>query len=149
MTILNTPREYMRECIKNYRPVSILPIFGKIFEKIIYKRLYTFFTANGVLHKDQFGFRKGRSTTHALHKSVDSITKNLANGKHVLGILIDLSKAFDTLDHETLLSKLHNYGVRGILTLSLLKSYFCSRLHCSLRTRHSLDSASHYPTGNS
>jgi hypothetical protein len=115
-----------RECIENYRPVSILPIFGKIFEKIIYKRLYTFFTANGVLHEDQFGFRKGHSTTHALHKSVDSITKNLANGKHVLGIFIDLSKAFDTLDHETLLSKLHNYGVRGI-ALSLLKSYLTDR----------------------
>ena len=95
-----------KECIENYRPVSILPIFGKIFEKIIYKRLYNFFMAKGVLHEDQFGFRKGHSTAHALHKSVNSIKTNLENGKHVLGIFIDLSKAFDTLDHGILLSKL-------------------------------------------
>ena len=114
------------ECIENYRPVSILPLFGKIFEKIIYKRLYTFFTSKGILHEEQFGFRKGHSTTHALHKSVDSISKSLASGKHVLGIFIDLSKAFDTLDHQTLLSKLENYGIRGV-ALSLLKSYLTER----------------------
>ena len=57
-----------KENIENYRPVSILPIFGKIFEKIIYKRLYKFFTAKGILHDEQFGFRKGHSTSHALHK---------------------------------------------------------------------------------
>ena len=83
-----------KESIENYRPVSILPIFGKIFEKIIYTRLYAFFTAKGILHEDQFGFRKGHSTTHALHKSVESISDKMKNGKHVLGIFIDLSKAF-------------------------------------------------------
>ena len=116
-----------KECIENYRPVSTLPIFGKIFEKIIYKRLYTFFTANGVLHDNQFGFRKGHSTKHALHESVETINKSLLLGKHVLGIFIDLSKAFDTLDHSTLLCKLENYGVRGNALL-LLKSYLSERL---------------------
>ena len=81
-----------KELVENYRPVSILPLFGKIFEKIIYVRLMKFFTANDILHEDQFGFRKGHSTTHALHKSVDVITRSLAAGKHVLGIFIDLSK---------------------------------------------------------
>jgi hypothetical protein len=89
-------------------------------------KIYTFFTANGILHDDQFGFRKGHSTTHALHKSVETITKNLKQGKHVLGVFIDLSKAFDTLDHSTLLSKLENYGVR-CTALVLLKSYLTDR----------------------
>ena len=115
-----------KESIENYRPVSILPIFGKIFEKIIYKRLYTFFTANDILSNEQFGFRKGHSTSHALHKSVDSITTSTSSGNHVLGIFIDLSKAFDTLDHRILLRKLENYGVRG-QALGLLKSYLSDR----------------------
>ena len=118
-----------KECIENYRPVSILPVFGKVFEKIIYKRLYSFLSSNGVLHDQQFGFRKGHSTTHALHKSVNDITKSIANNKHVLGIFIDLSKAFDTLDHNILLRKLENYGIRGH-ALTLLKSYLSSRLQC-------------------
>ena len=115
-----------KECIENYRPVSILPIFGKIFEKIIYNRLYTFLTANGVLHDEQFGFRKGHSTTHALHRSVINISKSLSNNRHVLGIFIDLSKAFDTLDHNILLKKVENYGIRGH-ALNLLRSYLENR----------------------
>ena len=115
-----------KECIENYRPVSILPLFGKIFEKVIYKRLYNFFTSKGVLTDSQFGFRKGYSTTHALHKSIDSVTKSLASNKHVLGIFIDLSKAFDTLDHDILLNKLNSYGIRGT-ALTLLKTYLTNR----------------------
>ena len=112
--------------IENYRPVSILPIFGKIFERIIYNRLYKFLTSKGVLQDEQFGFRKGHSTSHALHKSVHSISNSLANGKHVLGVFIDLSKAFDTLDHGILLHKLYTYGIRGTAH-SLLKSYLSDR----------------------
>ena len=118
-----------KECIENYRPVSILPVFGKVFEKILYKQLYSFLSSNSVLHDQQFGFRKGHSTTHALHKSVNDITKSIAKNKHVLGIFIDLSKAFDTLDHNILLRKLENYGIRGC-ALTLLKSYLPSRLQC-------------------
>ena len=103
-----------------------LPLFGKIFEKVIYKRLYNFLTSKGVLTDSQFGFRKGHSTTHALHKSIDSVTKSLASNKHVLGIFIDLSKAFDTLDHDILLNKLNSYGIRGT-ALTLLKSYLTNR----------------------
>lgn len=114
------------ELLENYRPVSILPIFGKIFEKIIYKRLYSFFTSQGLLHETQFGFRSGHSTSHALNLSVELIQKELAKKKHVLGVFIDLSKAFDTLDHNILLEKLSSYGIRGN-THKLLASYLTDR----------------------
>ena len=114
------------QLIENYRPVSTLPIFGKILEKVIYARLYSFFTANNTLSDNQFGFRKQHSTSHALNYSVSHIENCLKNGEHILGIFIDLSKAFDTIDHDLLLIKLEKYGVRGN-TLKLLKSYLTDR----------------------
>ena len=114
------------ELLQNYRPVSTLPIFGKIFEKIIYSRLYGFLTSQGILHDRQFGFRKGHSTSHALNYSIHHITEALKRGCHVLGIFIDLSKAFDTIDHNILLHKLQNYGIRGEAH-NLLKSYLSDR----------------------
>jgi len=114
------------ELLQNYRPVSTLPIFGKIFEKVIYSRLYGFLASNGTLHDSQFGFRKGHSTSHALNYTNHYINEALMKGNHVLGIFIDLSKAFDTIDHRILLEKLHNYGVRGEAH-SLLKSYLTDR----------------------
>ena len=83
------------ELMKNYRPVSTLPIFGKIFEKVIYVRLYYFFVSQGILHNKQFGFRKNHSTTHSLNYSISQIKNALNKGEHVLAIF-DLSKAFDT-----------------------------------------------------
>ena len=114
------------ELLENYRPVSTLPIFGKIFEKVIYSRLYGFLASSGILHDSQFGFRKGHSTSHALNYTTHYINEALVRGNHVLGIFIDLSKAFDTIDHEILLSKLQNYGIRGEAH-SLLKSYLLDR----------------------
>ena len=114
------------ELLQNYRPVSTLPIFGKIFEKIIYSRLYGFLTSQGILHESQFGFRLGHSTSHALNYSIHHIREALKKGDHVLGIFIDLSKAFDTIDHKILLSKLESYGIRGEAH-KLLKSYLTNR----------------------
>ena len=114
------------ELLENYRPVSTLPIFGKIFEKIIYKRLYSFFTSQNLIHDKQFGFRQNHSTSHAINYSVHKVTQALKQGEHVLGIFIDLSKAFDTIDHEILLSKLTTYGVRGTAH-SLIRSYLTGR----------------------
>ena len=111
------------ELLENYRPISILPIFGKIFEKIVYKRLYSFLTEKKVLNGNQFGFRKGRSTAHALHSSVKIIEDAVRNNMHVIGIFIDLSKAFDTIDHDIMLEKLEHYGVRGVA-----KQFFVSYL---------------------
>ena len=84
-------------------------------------------TSKGILYGNQFGFRKSHSCSHALNYSISEIQKCLSNNKHVIGIYIDLSKAFDTIDHVKLLDKLYMYGVRGT-THSLLKSYLSNRL---------------------
>ena len=79
----NYPNIYKKDdeqLLENYRPVSTLPIFGKIFEKIIYVRLYSFLTTDGTLHKSQFGFRKGHSTSHALNYSIHQIQQALKQG---------------------------------------------------------------------
>ena len=95
------------QLLKNYRPVSTLPIFGKKFKKIIYSRLYSFFVFQGILCDKQFGFRKSYSTNHGLNYFISHIKSELKKGNHVLGIFIDLlSKAFDTIDHGILIKKL-------------------------------------------
>ena len=114
------------ELLENYRPVSTLPVFGKILEKLIYKRFYSFFVAKGILNENKFRFRKNHSTSHALNYSVENIESLLRNKQHVLGIFIDLSKAFDTIDHNKLLAKLNNYGIRGN-ALKLISSYLSNR----------------------
>ena len=110
----------------NYRPISVLPIFGKIFEKVMYSRLYNFFTSTSIFYSKQFGFRKNHSTGHAINYSVDKILTQLQKRNHVIGIFIDLSKAFDTIDHTKLIVKLEHYGIRGTC-LELLKSYLENR----------------------
>ena len=114
------------QLLENYRPVSTLPVFGKILEKLIFNRVYSFLITKGIMHENQFGFRKGHSTNHALNYSINHIETLLKNNKHVLGIFIDLSKAFDTISHDKLLTKLNNYGIRGN-ALQLIKSYLSNR----------------------
>ena len=115
-----------KENFENYRPISIIPAFAKIFEKIIYARLYGFLSTNNVISDTQFGFRKGHSTSHALNYSIETIFTSIEANNHVIGIFIDLSKAFDTINHSKLLSKIENYGLRG-KAHSLISSYMANR----------------------
>ena len=97
------------QLLDNYRPISTLPIFSKLFEKLIYVRIYNFLISKNVLYEKQFGFRKSHSTSHAINYSVKYVADNLEQKKHVIGIFLDLSKAFDTICHSKLLVKLQNY----------------------------------------
>lgn len=108
--------------LKNYRPISVLPIFSKIFEGGINIRLQKFFTKHNVITESQYGFQKEKSTELALTDIKNRIITNIENRLYTLGLFLDLSKAFDYIQHNILLSKLQSYGVRG-MTSNLIESY--------------------------
>ena len=100
-------------CFNHYRSVSLLCILSKVFEKILYDRLLNYVNKFDLLYAHQYGFRKNRSTYMALLSLVDNLTQALENGEHVIGVHLNFSKAFDTVDHMILLEKLYHYGVHG------------------------------------
>ena len=110
----------------NYRPVSILCMLSKVFEKVMYSRLIDFLEENKILIVNQFGFRKNHSSYMALMVLIDKLTKALENGDYVIGMFLDFSKAFDTVNHQILLEKLEYYGIRGS-ALAWFESYLADR----------------------
>ena len=110
----------------NYRPVSLLSTFSKILEKVMYERLLDFLNEHKILFQYQFGFRKNHSTQLALTVLMDKLIKSIENGDHVIGVFLDFSKAFDTVDHSILLNKLHHYRIRGS-ALDWFRSYLSNR----------------------
>lgn len=115
-----------KNVLSNYRPISVLPVFSKGLEKIIFCRLNSFLCKHSVITESQFGFRKGRSTESALLLQKEIILQNIESKLLTLGIFIDFSKAFDCLNHGILIDKLSRYGIRGP-SLSLLYSYLYER----------------------
>ena len=117
-----------RNVIKHYRPISLLPICGKIFEKIIFNNLYTFFEMNNIFSPCQSGFRKGDSCISQLLVITHEIFLNFdANPPlDTRGVFLDISKAFDKVWHEGLLFKLKTYGINGPL-LKLIKHFLSNR----------------------
>ena len=102
------------EIFSNYRPISLLTNFSKFFEKVMYNRLVDFAERFNILYHNQFGFRKGYSTSHALVHLVNNISSAIDRNEITVGVFLDLSKAFDTLNHKILFSKLEHYGIRGL-----------------------------------
>jgi exonuclease III len=110
--------------LNNYRPVSILPVFSKILERLMYSRILKFINKHNILYKYQFGFRENYSANMAIITLIDKITSAIDNGDYVFGVFLDLRKAFDTVNHQLLLKKLQKYGIRGIAL-----SWFTDYLH--------------------
>ena len=110
----------------NYRPISVLPVLNKVFEKIIHNQLIDFLDLHNVLSKQQFGFRRKHSTSHAISCLYEKLINNFENGDMSAVLFIDLKSAFDTIDIDILLQKLEHYGLRNIV-LQFLKSYLTDR----------------------
>jgi len=113
--------------LSNYRPISVLPAISKVFEKAIFNQIHEHFKSENLYYDNQYGFRANHSTEYATLELVDRLNYEMDKGNFPLNVYIDLSKAFDTVDHEILLSKLQYYGIRNT-SLSLLRSYLSNRI---------------------
>lgn len=110
----------------NYRPISLLPIFSKIFESILKDQISSFFEKHNLFMQGQFGFRNNKSTTLAINNLMDLVVEGMEEGSNIYGSFYDLTKAFDCVSHDILLQKLlyYNFDPNSI---TLIKSYLCER----------------------
>ena len=136
------------ECT-NYRPISLLLTISKLLEKIVYSRTYKFLERHDKLYVSQYGFREGHSCENAISELVSEIVKRQQEGMYTLALFLDLSKAFDSLEHSVLLNKLSRYGVRG-KTNDWFASYLQNRkmrVKCNIASTGNLE-YSQYQTVN-
>ena len=124
----------------NYRTISLLSNFNRVFEKIIYNRLTSYINKHELLYSSQYGFHKGHSTQHAILDIVNDIQSNMNQRLLSCGVFIDLKKAFDTVNHDILLDKLNHYGFRGIIN-DWFSSYLKNRTQTTTVGHHVSDKA--------
>ncbi len=110
----------------NYRPISVLPILSKVFERLVHERVYSYISANGLLNECQAGFRKRNSTGTCLIDFLNKIYTNMDDGKLTGVLFLHLRKAFDTVDHSVAISKLSDYNL-SLDVLYWFKSYLSGR----------------------
>jgi len=103
--------------IQNYRPISIISVFAKLLGRLIFNTLMPFLYKNKILTEVQNGFRKGKCIETAVQSFIEIIQEALDKGIHSIGIFIDLTKTYDTLNHEVILEKLSSNGIRSITDL--------------------------------
>ena len=116
-----------RDKTTNYRSILLLSQFNKVFEKLLYTRIYSYVMRFDLLSDRQFGFRKNSSTMLAINKIYDELLSNIDQGVYSCCIFLDLSKAFDTVNHKILLQNLENFfGFRGT-SLKLIENYLTDR----------------------
>ena len=125
-TIIPIHKKGAKDIVSNYRPISLLSCFSKIFEKLMKRSLLNFLESKNILNPRQFGFRAGRSTFTALQNFTDEIYTALDSQRSLLSIYIDFSKAFDTISHDILICKLRHYGIRGTIN-DWFKDYLTNR----------------------
>ena len=119
-------KEGSRTEVGNYRPISLLTTFSKIYEKLMHCRILKFLESNNSLYEMQYGFRPGRSCEHAILNAQNILLESLSKRQVSLLLLIDFSKAFDMVEHTILLKKLEHYGIRG-MALKWMESYLNGR----------------------
>ena len=115
-----------RSDLNNYRPISIIPVIAKVFERVVYDQIFAFLNENKLLSPHQSGFRCLHSTVTALLEATDSWAYDIDRGNINAVVFLDLKKAFDTVDHEILLSKLNKYGIEDMEN-KWFKSYLNNR----------------------
>ena len=122
------PVKCTKQLIKNYRPISLFPVCGKILEKIIFNNLYPYLHTNNLITKNQSGFRPGDSTTNQLLYLLDEINQTFDSTKpfKVRTVFLDISRAFDKVWHNGLIFKLEENGITGNL-LRLFQNYLSNR----------------------
>ncbi|KAG6438908.1 hypothetical protein O3G_MSEX000319 [Manduca sexta] len=114
------------EDVNCYRPIALIPIFSKIYEKIIYSSLYSFLEKNNLFAPEQYGYRKTKSINAAVYNFIKTVITSMDNRRSAVAIYLDMTKAFDHVHHDILLKKLYKYGIRGNM-YNLIKSYLTGR----------------------
>ena len=124
------PKAHSPSSSSEYRPISVLPVLSKLFEKVLYHRVYSYLTEHNLIDKRQYGFRENHSTELAITTINDELLRNFDNKLITCSLFVDLTKAFDCCDHEILHDKLYHFVIRGFLInySQLFISVECSAL---------------------